>query len=555
MLALTGLIAVVATIPAVGGQLPVGRPQPSGSARLTGRVVAADDGSPVRRAYVSLSGLPDSEKRAGPSRVYVSRIVETDVNGRFAFADLPAGSYSITAAAVSGFVRPARPKEATLGEGRTVEMTVRLERSGAIEGRVRDASGDAVLGAQVLAVRRRDVFGHTALASEGAAATTNDLGRFRLFNLPAGEYYVVVTSTPSQERNAPAPRSGYANTYYPGSPALRGARVVVVRAGRDSRGVNVTLASCRLARLTVNPVDASGAPLGREAHMTLSRRDDVYLSSSSRFIARREDGSFVFEGIQPGDYSLVVKTSVLLEEAAYVNVSIHDADLSLNVRTNKGARVSGRIIVDGRPGGSGSGSPDAWISSNPPLGTLGVSYAQVPLAHVQGTDRFELAGLRGPMALYAEVGGGALLSMRRRGEELAGKTLDFVGTETLDDVVVEFTTQVAQVDVFVTSAARREPEPVMVILFAEDPQRWHQGFLQYATTTASSLSDAAGAAASPVTRLTRMAPGRYLVVAIHDPGIIHPTSADILARLRPLATPVTLVAGQTASVTVGVAKR
>ena len=320
--------------------------------------------------------------------------------------------------------------------------------------------------------------------------------------------------------------------------------------------VNFTLATCRLARLSINPVDSSGVPLGRGTQMTLTKRDDVYLPSSTRHTSRREDGTFLFDGIQPGDYYLVVTTSARMEEAAYVNVSIHEADVSLSVQTNTGAKVSGRIVVDGRPAaGGGARSPNAVISSNRPLGTFGVSYAQVPPARVQGTDRFELAGLRGPMVLFAEVAGGALLSIQRRGEEIAGKTLEFVGTETLDDVVVEFTTQVAQVDVTVTSAnARGESEPVMVILFAEDPKRWHQGFLQYTRTTASPVSDGAGAPPSAITRLIRMAPGRYLIAAIHDIDVSYPTEVSVLEQLRPLAVPVTLVAGQTATVILGVAK-
>ncbi len=108
LFSLAVLSAVATTSPAVARlqrQPSADQPQLSGSARLTGRVVTADDGRPVRRAYVRLSGLPDSQRDAGASRVYVTRTVETDVNGRFDFADLPTGSYSINVDPVSGFVR------------------------------------------------------------------------------------------------------------------------------------------------------------------------------------------------------------------------------------------------------------------------------------------------------------------------------------------------------------------------------------------------------------------------------------------------------------------
>jgi hypothetical protein len=52
-----------------------------------------------------------------------------------------------------------------------------------------------------------------------------------------------------------------------------------------------------------------------------------------------------------------------------------------------------------------------------------------------------------------------------------------------------------------------------------------------------------------------MAPGRYLIAAIHDVDLSNPTDVGVLEELRPLATPVMLVAGQTAKVTLPVAKR
>ena len=91
--------------------------------------------------------------------MYVSRKVETDVDGRFDFTDLPAGWYSIHVDAVNGFVRPAR-REMTLTEGQAAEQMIRLLRTGAIEGRIEDDHGDRVLGARVQAVRKFNVGGH-----------------------------------------------------------------------------------------------------------------------------------------------------------------------------------------------------------------------------------------------------------------------------------------------------------------------------------------------------------------------------------------------------------
>src|SRR4029450_13929961 len=109
------------------------------------------------------------------------------------------------------------------------------------------------------------------------------------------------------------------------------------------------------------------------------------------------------------------------------------------------------------------------------------------------------------------------------------------------DIVVSLTTHVAQVDVTVTNASSRgESEPVLVMLFAEDPALWPRGSRYARTTTAK-------------TQLIRVPPGRYLIAAIRNIGLNHPTKVDMLEELRPLAVPVTVVAGQTAKVTVGVA--
>ncbi|HEV8397248.1 MAG TPA: carboxypeptidase-like regulatory domain-containing protein [Vicinamibacterales bacterium] len=555
---LLALLSVVAMVTPAAAQLlqpPGTPPQSYGSAQLTGRVVAADNGRPVRRAHLRLSERPYSERNADPDHVYVSRDLDTDGDGRFAFLDLPAGSYVIYVDAVNGFARLEWPKEATVTEGRTVETTIRMERTGAIEGRLQDYNGDGLPGMRLYAVSKRSVSGHAGLGP-AASTTTNDLGEFRLPNLPAGEYYVLATPYDNRPaaidgRQEPAPQTGSANTYYPGVPALQGARVVEVRAGRDSERVNFTMARRHLAKLSINPVDSRGVPLGRDAQATLTRRDDVYLSESGRHTSRREDGALLFDGIQPGDYELGVITSYRMEEAAYVKVSINEADVSLRVQTNTGAKVSGRVIVDGEPGDRTSRY--ASVFSMKPFGKYGFSYAREQAVHVERTDRFELTGLRGPMVVSADVGGGALVSIQRHGEEMAGKTVEFVGTETLDDVVVELTTRVAQLDVTVTSAsARKEPESVLLFLFPEDPLRWHQGFVRYSRALPTS---ARPGEISPVSaRLIRLPAGRYLVAAVPDADGSYPTDVGVLERLRPLATPVTLVAGQTAKVTIVVAK-
>src|SRR5687768_479423 len=58
---------------------------PTGTAKITGRVIAADTGSPIRRAQINVSS-----RDAG-----FNRSVATDSEGRYDLSALPAGRYRL----------------------------------------------------------------------------------------------------------------------------------------------------------------------------------------------------------------------------------------------------------------------------------------------------------------------------------------------------------------------------------------------------------------------------------------------------------------------------
>ena len=66
---------------------------PRGTSIIRGQIVAADNGSPIRRAQVRINA-PD---------VRESRVATTDQQGRFEIKELPAGRYTMTASK-GGFV-------------------------------------------------------------------------------------------------------------------------------------------------------------------------------------------------------------------------------------------------------------------------------------------------------------------------------------------------------------------------------------------------------------------------------------------------------------------
>jgi hypothetical protein len=564
LLTLLSLSAVAIASPALAQSTPQRpEPQPTGSARITGRVLARDNGAPVRRAHVRLSGVP-AAVRTGAKHAYVQREVETDDYGAFDFAGLPAGSYDISVQPTNGFLGLPRARQAIVGEGRALEVPIRLERTSAIAGRIVDGNGEGLLGVEVQALRKNDFRGHVTVMPAAARASTDDRGQFRLFNLSPGDYYVVATPVYSPRDRATTRRSGFVTTYHPGTQALRDAKLVVVRSGKDTTRVNVALASGPLARVAIDAVDSRGVPLGPEASATLTLLGDVYFFHSTRQASRQDDGPLVFSDVPSGDYYLIVGTSYRQEEAAYVNVKV-DGDATLKVQTNSGARVSGRFVVHGPPRDANRDrpSPNIEVTATRPPGKLGPSYAKEALAQPQGTDRFELTGLRGPMVVHAQMSGALLVSISRAtGDDLAGKPVHFTGTEVIDDLLVTFTTEQAEVEVTLTGLREPEdPENVLVMLFSEDTDRWHAGSVQYTSIQATTEMTVRPAAAGGAIRrpgrvftflLGPVVPGRYLIAAVPSPGVMYPTERAFLERVRPLAAPVTLIAGDTVKIEVPV---
>ena len=536
----------------------------TGAAGVRGRVVAADDGKPVRRAQVRVFGLPTSRPATFTGQIV--KTTETNDNGFFEVGGLPAGVYNVDVEPVVGFIGTLLLPDTMLTDGQTRQMTIRVQRTGAIEGRVYDDRGEPVVGVRVEAIRRRELGGEVLL-SAGRTATTDDRGAYRLFDLRPGEYYVLA-SIPHRPRvndgpppNAASERWGYRPTFHPASASRGRARAVPVRAGRDSSRVDVSLARTRLSRVAVQVVDSKGEPLGSHAPM-LIRRDDVHLESSTYYGRRQPDGTYVFAGVVPDDYDLLATDPQRRTEVAYVKVAVGETDLSLQVRTNAGARVTGRVLVDGQPVNAAmTRSLNVGVSAFPPYGKYGFSYAESRVLNLTDSDRFVLTGLRGPMVLSGDVSSGALVSVRRAGEQIAGKTLDFDGTETIDDVVIEVTTKVAELDVAVTGTrAADDPESVTVLLFPEDASRWHPGFIRYSGTAVSREppvwpdTGIVGWPGRQTARFIRMPAGRYFAVAISDAEFVRPLAPALFERLRPVATPVTLGEGEKARLSLRVAR-
>ncbi len=157
------LVAAVASLQSS----TVRRPE-AGSLVVTGRIITSSgpEARPVRRARVRLSGTLLNDAREA----------QTDTDGKYRFDRLPAGDYHL-AVQKPGFVK--------LEADATPDAVFTMVRGGAIAGIVADASGDPLSNVAVSVLRQQSGGTTPTIAGE---TRTDDLGRYRIHSLDAGEY-------------------------------------------------------------------------------------------------------------------------------------------------------------------------------------------------------------------------------------------------------------------------------------------------------------------------------------------------------------------------------
>src|SRR5687767_2664369 len=162
---------------------------PAGTASISGRVLTADTGRPIKRARVIVSG------GGRPSAA------TTDGQGRYQIGGLPAATYNITAVK-SGFVDSAYGQRRSLRAGTPLQLAdgqqltnvdMKLPRGGVITGRLADEDGEPLARAVVTVMRYQYVRGERQLMPAGVDQT-DDRGQYRVFGLPPGDYYVTAAA-------------------------------------------------------------------------------------------------------------------------------------------------------------------------------------------------------------------------------------------------------------------------------------------------------------------------------------------------------------------------
>jgi Carboxypeptidase regulatory-like domain len=279
---------------------------------ISGEVVDAASLTPVGGARVMLVKIV--EVAGGATLGDGGKRTVTDATGRFAFQQLSSGSYRVDVEK-SGFAPsfdPFESKTLELGSGESITaVRVALERGGVIAGGIRDSRGDPLPEMTVSAMRLTR--GEPRMGPEmiqGGVGQTNDLGEFRIANLPKGDDLIIATQqgrTPF-EVSAPSPATVAAPTYYPGTSERHSAQVITVGAGETAGDVWFSVVSSAAFSVSGVVVDERGTPLAA-AMVTLMAGSQPEEPFPFLMGVADRNGAFTVGGVLPGSYFVVANPS------------------------------------------------------------------------------------------------------------------------------------------------------------------------------------------------------------------------------------------------------
>lgn len=530
--------------------MPGGRQRPgrepreaaTGTSVIRGRIVAADTGTPIRRAQV----------RAFAGELRESRMVSTDGQGRFELRDLPAGRWQLSASK-AGFVtlnygqrRPfesGRPIE--LGDGETMARAdIALPRGAAVTGRLLDEFGDPVAGARVQAMRYRSMQGTRRLMPLGSDST-DDTGAFRLYGLTPGEYYVSATPQMGMFIDDSSDTTGYAPTYYPGTGNVAEAQRLSVAVGQELTNISFALLPTRTVKITGSVISSRGERVSNGFVMLHEASDTTAGMFMQRSGGRvRPDGSFTVANVTPGAYTLTVNTGMGMGpgsdefEFATLRITVGNDDLSgVNLVTGRGATVTGTVVA-------AAGSADA-------LPTAGVTVMQqaarfetmmgmgVRPARVLDDGSFRITGVFGER-LFRVNGLPPAWTMKAvllDGADITDTPMEFKGAEDVSGLQIVVTDRVAEITGKVTDEKGEPTRDYTVVVFPEDPAKWE---------FPSRYLRAARADQDGLYKIRALPPhDQYLAVAVDYIEDGEGGDPDFLNQVRDRATRLSLGEGET----------
>jgi protocatechuate 3,4-dioxygenase beta subunit len=362
-------------------------------ASIEGVVVEQGTNNPVARVTLDLRAVDNAANRYPAI---------TTSEGKFSFQNVLPGRYALVSSR-AGYVRAEYGQRGPNGAGIPLEvgagqgirdLRISMIPSGAISGRVYDNKGEPAMNAQVHAWRISYAEGWRK-ALPITSVITNDLGEYRVFGLPPGQYYVSAQPDPPSFVRSPAyvslapPLPGmivmsntsggsggfpdpanpmaysatYAPTYFGGSTSEFTATPITVRAGADIRGMGIPVERIPMVSLTGTVLDSSTrepiratltiTPFATNTWFTsltvINVTGGVLSVSASRGGSVAANGQFRTEAVPHGSYLITAIADVggrrLAGQALADTRSTNPAGVQISVAP--AFEVPGRIVFEG----------------------------------------------------------------------------------------------------------------------------------------------------------------------------------------------------------------
>jgi hypothetical protein len=368
---------LIAGILILGLHEPVsGQPLDNGCA-VEGQVVNIQTHAPLQGVTVTLT---DTAKR----HEYTS---ESDLDGRFKFADLPPGRYALRAerdgfAVTEGAKKLKRTTHTiVVNAGQTnSSVLVTMAQLGVITGRVLDEYNEPVGRVQVSAFRLSYRFGAPTPEVQGYGSS-NDAGEYRISSLSPGRYFVLarpaVANYSLRKRPSGNPIEVLASTYYPDALELSSASRIEVRLSAESREMDIHLRRARLSRVRVRVLGPDGYPLSKVILAVGERTAGSVSYRSPEALETDANGEYELR-LPPGTYQLMASSQSPFPLQAEVALTVGNLNLEdrIVIALSQGSDIDGTVRTNGGEVPTGArvvlvGAGDGSIGPSAPVGPRG----------------------------------------------------------------------------------------------------------------------------------------------------------------------------------------
>ena len=490
------LLVLVAVLLGATPQAPL--PYAAGTATIRGHIVRTD-GPPLARAEVRLA----TTEKSGPPR-----IATTDDSGAYEFTGLPAGRYTLTALK-TGYVSLEFGQRRAFEAGQVIQIKagetrervdIALPRYGAITGRIVDENGEPLEGVSISVDEVRSVGGSRRLVNVPGvpARQTNELGRFRVYGLPPGDYAVraEVAQVGSDDGR------GFPVTYFPGTTNSAEAQRIRIDLAQEVPNVDFALAPIRTARITGRTLTSAGEPFEGGVQMRPTWRSTGAVADA---VGARPlpDGGFEFTHVPPGEYVIQAFKGI---EIGWQIVAVNGADVTdLAVTTRPGSTITGRVTFEG---GEAPRPDQVELVMSPADPDLTPFFGTSAGAGVHDDGTFEIEHAAGPgrLCVARAPSGWALQRVIVGGLEVTDAALSFgAESESLRDVEVVLTNRVTRITGRVTDGRGTPAADGAVIVFSDDDERWYDGSRYVATSRPGRDGSF---------EISGLPPGRYFAIAV-----------------------------------------